>query len=99
MNEGNSEDIYQILPYIKDRKLEEFTIKLSVDVQTLTNCVVELYILSKLYETIIYVNDENYNIIYVFHPYEGIVYDHKKQRKPFDTGKYHNFKKIINLRF
>ena len=51
------------------------------------------------YETIIYVNDENYNIIYAFHPKSGIIYDYKKAKNAFDISKYQNFKKTIDVRF
>jgi hypothetical protein len=95
----NTEVIKTLLPYIKNGRIVEFTIKLSVDVQTLTNCLIELFVMSKINETIIYVNDENFNIIYAFHPNNGIVYDYKKQKKQFDVSTYRNFKKIINLRF
>jgi hypothetical protein len=95
----NNNDIQKLLPYIKNGKVIEFTTKLSMDVQTLTNCLVELFVMSKINETIIYVNDENYNIIYAFHPIDGFVYDHKKQKQPFDISPYNNFKKIINIRF
>lgn len=88
-----------IIPYIKYGKLIEFATKLSLDVYTLTSCLVELYVLSLINETIIYVNDENYNIIYAFHPTQGIVYDHTESKTVFDTSKYRNFKKIIDLRF
>lgn len=88
-----------IIPYIKYGKLTEFATKLATDVYTLTSCIVELYVLSIINETIIYVNDENYNIIYVLHPTNGIVYDHRKARTSFDTSKYRNFKKIVDLRF
>lgn len=99
LSKENNDNIQTLIPYIKYGKVLEFTTKLSMDVHTLTNCIVELFVLSKLNDTIIYVNDENYNIIYAFHPVYGIVFDHKKQKQPFDISKYHNFKKIINIRF
>ena len=95
----NNNDIRTLLAYIKSGKVIDFTTKLSMDVQTLTNCLVELFIMSKINETIIYVNDENYNIIYAFHPTLGFLYNYKKQKQPFDISAYQNFKKVINLRF
>ncbi len=99
LNKENEADIQKILPYIKYGRVLDFATKLSTDIYTLTNCIVELYILSKLYDTIIYVNDDNYNIIYAIHPTNGVIFDHKKDKKQIDISKYQNFKKIINLRF
>lgn len=99
LSPDNNDKINGIISYVKYGKIIEFTTKLSMDVHTLTNCIVELFALSIINETIIYVNDENFSIIYVFHPKNGIVYDFKKQKTPFDIGKYQKFKKNINLRF
>lgn len=99
LSRENTEDTQKILQYIKNGKVVDFATKLSMDVYTLTNCIVELYVLSKINQTIIYINDDNYNIIYAFHPTHGVVYDYKKNKQPFDIGKYSTFKKIINLRF
>ena len=95
----NDEYIQKLLEYIKYGKVIEFVTKLSMDVYTLTNCLIELYVMSKLNDTIIYVNNENYDIIYAFHPFQGFIYDYKKIKKEFDISKYQNFKKVINLRF
>ncbi|AYV85120.1 MAG: hypothetical protein Satyrvirus4_17 [Satyrvirus sp.] len=94
-----STEIEKLLPYMKYKKITEFATKLSTDIYTLTNCLIELYVLSRINETVIYVNDENYNIIYALHPTDGFVYDHKKDKKNFDTSKYQKIKKNINLRF
>ena len=99
INKENTDEIKILRPYIKYDKILEFATRLSTDVYTLTNCLVELYVLSKLYQMIIYVNDDNYNVIYAFHPSKGIVYDYKENTKPFDVSKYANIKQIINLRF
>ena len=55
--------------------------------------------MSKIYNTIVYVNNDNYNIIYVFHPKEGLVYDYKKNKKQFNQNEYMNNKNYINIRF
>ncbi len=99
LSSDNTDEIKTILPYVKNGRVIDFAVKLSIDVQTLTNCLIELYVMSKINETIVYVNDENYNIIYAFHPNQGIIYDHKKQKKQFDISTYRNFKKIVNIRF
>lgn len=95
----NSKVIEKLLPYIKYGKPLEFATKLSTDVNTLTSCIVELSVLSMINETIIYVYDENYVIIFAFHPIQGIVYDFNKTKIYFDATKYKNYKKIIHLRF
>ena len=92
-------DKSEIISYIPNKDVEKFIINLSTEVRTLTNCVVELYIMSKINETIIYVYDENYTIIYAFHPSDGIVFDAKRDKTVFDAKIYRKFKKIINLRF
>ena len=98
VNKDNENDIQKLLPYLK-YKISNLVIKLGNDVITFTNCLIETCILSKIYDTVIYINNENYDIIYVIHPKDDIVYDYHKNNKTFDTSKYKNFKKIINLRF
>lgn len=95
----NGDSIAPVLTYIKNSKVSEFAIKLSVDIHTSTNCLIELFIMSRINHTVIYVNNDNNDIIYAFHPTHGFVYDHKKHDKKFDISKYINFKKILNLRF
>ena len=93
LSSENNDEIKTLLPYIKNGRVIEFAVKLSTDVQSLTNCLVELYVMSKINETIVYINDENYNIIYAFHP------NYTKQKKIIDTSIHKKFKKVINLRF
>ena len=99
LKDENQDSIKKILPYVKYGKVKDFATKLISDVQTLTNCLVELFVLSKYRECIIYVNDENNNIIYAFHPSQGIIYDYNKVKNEFNIGKYHSYKKILNIRF
>jgi len=96
---NRAKQIDKLMPYVKYGKLNDFITKLSTDINTSTNCIIELYILSQLYETIIYVNDENYNIIYAFHPIDGFIYNYQNDALPFDTSTYYGYKKITNLRF
>src|ERR1700733_5377236 len=94
-----SDQIGELIPYVKYGKVPEFITKLNMDTYTLTNCLVELYILSKIYECVIYIYDDNDQIIYVFHPIDGVAYDYKKTTQQFDAIKYNFFKKNINLKF
>lgn len=96
---SNQQKIDKIKPYVKYGKIDEFVIALGNDVVNLTSCIVELYVLSILYSVLIYVYNENYDIIYVFHPTDGFVYNHTKNKSPFDTSKYYKYKKTINMLF
>lgn len=98
LNKEHENEIQKLSPYLK-YKISSFITKMGTDVITFTNGIIELYILSKLYDCIVYINDENYDIIFVIHPKDGIVYDSNKNNKIFDTSHYQNFKKMINLRF
>lgn len=92
-------DFKPLFDYTKYKKIKDLAMKLSTDVYTLTNGIIELFVLSKIYDTVIYVYNDSYNIIYVIHPYDGIVYDFRKQNKPFNTSTYAKFKKNIYLKF
>lgn len=89
----------QILPYVKYGKISEFVTRLSMDVSTLTNCVVELFVLSRLYDTLIYIYNEDYDIIYGIHPATGIFYDRSKNKQPIDLNKYKTYPQIVYLQF
>jgi hypothetical protein len=98
VSKENKEKIKLISSYVKS-DIKDFAIKLGTDVVTLTSGIVEFYVLSILYNVIIYIYDELYDIIYVLHPTEGLIYDHKKDKAPFDSSAYYKFKKNINLLF
>ena len=88
------------MPYVNHNKIKDFIIKVGKTVITQTSCLVELYVLSMIYSVLIYVYDENYNIIYVFHPLDGFVYNYKKSTEiKFDTSKYYGFEKILSILF
>ncbi|QTF49239.1 putative early transcription factor large subunit [Acanthamoeba polyphaga mimivirus] len=99
LQQENQDMIQKISSYIRYNKVEDFVTKLSMDVNTISSGIVELCILSILYETIIYVNDEYFNVIYVLHPTQGIVYDYKKSKNKFTNEKYQSYKKVIDIRF
>ena len=60
----------------KDNIINDFIIKLGNDVYTLTNCIVELHVLSKIQPSIpIFVIDDDSRMLYVFD--KGLVYNLK----------------------
>lgn len=77
--------------------LEEFIIKIAQDIPTLTNCIVELYVLSKINLIPIVVYDDDNNIKYVFD--EGIKYNVSEQPNKTNINSYKSDKNIINLKF
>lgn len=101
LNDPNNKlKLESIKSYIKYDNTNEFIIKLGSDVVTLTSCIVELYVLSTIYETLIYVYNENYDIIYAIHPVDGIIYDHNlKTKTRFDVRPYKKYKKTIDILF
>lgn len=93
-----------LLKYIDSSKIKkfkkDFVMKLSTDVHTLTNCVVELYILSKKYNNVLYVYNENNDIKYIFD--NEIVYDiniNKKYANKYDDNNLKKDSLHIRLNF
>jgi hypothetical protein len=95
------DEIEQYLPIKKKMHttIEDFIIHVTQDIATLTNCIVELNILNKIYNIPIIVYNDNNDIIYIF---DGIlryninnktssIKDHKKYQTNKST--------FINLRF
>lgn len=82
--------------YVDESKRENFTrnfvVKMGNDTHTLTNCVVEIYVLAKKYKKIIYIFNENNKLIYIFD--DVIVFDSNIKKK-FDK-KYNDPKIKIN---
>lgn len=97
--EENREKIKNLLPTTEYDKISDYITKLSTEVRTLTNYLVELYVLSKLYDVMIYVYDENFQIVYVFHPQNGLVYNRLKKIGLENLEKYSNTGRVVNLRF
>lgn len=66
-----------LMPYISDRNkdnpLNRLIIDISSEIETVTNCVIELHVLSRRFKSIIYVYDGSNNIVYLFD--NGIIYD------------------------
>jgi hypothetical protein len=84
--------------------VHEFLNKISKNISTITNGVVEFYVLNKVYNIVIYVYDENNEVIYLFD--DGVVYDSNKQEKETYNSKqykkYHNIelmKNSVNIKF
>lgn len=81
------------------KNLRDFVIKLNTTVHSFTNCIIELFVLSKINETMIYVHDENLDVVYVFHPIDGIVLDIRNDGKKNSLNEFDNFKKKVHLQF
>lgn len=66
-----------LVPYIsdhnKDNPLNRLIIDISSEIETVTNCIIELHVLSRRFKSIIYVYDGSNNIVYLFD--NGIIYD------------------------
>jgi len=88
-NSGNMEDIKK---YIKNTN--EFAIKLRMNIRNTTG-IPELFVLSKINETIIVIYDGDNKVKYIIHPIDGIVFNPDSKTA---SNKYNNFKKIIHLR-
>jgi hypothetical protein len=82
-----------------DNMINEFIVKISADVFTITNCIVELFILNKLQKIPIIVYNDDNQIIYVFN--NGIEYHYRKHKEiPNSVNKLlTNKENTIMLRF
>ena len=58
--------------------INDFLIKLGTEVNTLTNCIVELYILNKIQRIPIIIFDENQTVIYIYD--DGLKYHYKDNK-------------------
>ena len=58
--------------------INDFLIKLGTEVNTLTNCIVELYILNKIQKIPIIIFDENQTVIYIYD--DGLKYHYKDNK-------------------
>lgn len=85
--------------YVDLKKIYDTVIKINTLPNFMTNCIGELYILSKIYDSLIIIHDENFIIIYVIHPKQGVVYDTDVNKGEFNKSQFNNLKKIIHLRF
>lgn len=64
-----------VTQYASAMKIYDYAIKLSTDTSTFTECIIELVVLSKLYDIPIDVYNDNYKVIYAINPVDGVVYD------------------------
>lgn len=106
-DDRNKHDIdNNVLKYMKplsSNPIKNYITKLGSDILTTTNCIPELYILSKIYSTInIYVYDDDNNILYIFS--NGLVYNQNDNNNINSQiyKKYHDIdtkKKSIHIRF
>jgi len=86
-----------IVPYIKDHNPIDLGSRLANNLNTLTSCIPELFILGYIYNIVMFIHDENYEIIYIIHPTLGVAFDKRKGTGTVQT--YGSFKKKISLRF
>jgi hypothetical protein len=81
--------------------VHDFIIKMAKDIPTLTNCIVELYVLSKINSIPIVVYNDDNNVKYIFD--DGLLYNSLETPKlPKEMFKYSDpkmRKHYINLRF
>ena len=98
----NQEEMQELFQDTNPRKIQSFILKLSNSVNTLTNGLVEFYILSRIYSVPIRILDENYKPFYIVRPDKGMVFNHKsdttvsaKTEAYLDT----HVDKIINVRY
>lgn len=96
-NTENTKEIESLKRHIPS-KLEDFIIKMSSEVVTFTNGVVESYILSKIYSVVIYIYNQNHEIHYVLHPTKGLIYDTSVSKKPYDMSTIKESEKHIHFR-
>ncbi len=66
VNLDNADEIKSISSYTNFK--QQYFISKSSDVNTFTNGLIELYILSKIYNLFVVINNENYDIIHIIHP-------------------------------
>lgn len=96
------QDIIDYMEIKKNSKniINEFIVRLAGDVSTLTNCIVELYILNMIQKIPIVVYNDDNQITYIFDG--GLLYHYKRDKSiPKKAEPYTSFKKhiAINLRF
>jgi hypothetical protein len=77
--------------------IDEFIIKIAQDIPTLTNCIVELFVLSKINLIPIVIYDDDNNVKYIFD--EGIKYNINENTNKTIINKYKSRKDVISLKF
>jgi len=71
--ENNAKTVPKMGSEADDMKMSDFITKISMTIVDISDNLVEMFVLSKLYNVIISVHDENYNFMFAFHPVEGRV--------------------------
>ena len=94
INDNNVNTIMKAFPnYIKNNNdITDFISDYLNDSETISNCLIELYVLSKLYDIPIIVYNDERTIIYIFD--NGFLYNYKKNNKNKNNT---NKKKSINI--
>ena len=108
LDKKKKNSVVELSKYIDSNKknniIDDFIIKLGNDIHTLTNCIIELHVLSKIQQIPIFVYDDDSRIVYIFD--NGIIYNINEDGvKGLMDSKYKKYQSIefkknsINLRF
>lgn len=98
-----SKDLEKFLDINKKNAIKEFINKITKDITTNTNGIVEYYILNKIYDIPIIIYDKYNVILYIID--DGVIYDKDDSANKINDSKYNqykdssNLKKYINIKF
>lgn len=95
----NNLELIQTLGAYYQTKPFDYAVRLSREITTFSNCLLETLALSSINQTVIYINDNNYNVVMVFRPNKGLVYDRRQEKREFNINSDSKYKKVINLFF
>lgn len=93
---ANNSKVKLLDKYIQSKNIEDLIYKLSSNVETITNCIVELFILSEIYNIIINVYDDNYKILFMLDSVKSFIYD-SNNKSTINNKKMNNINETINL--
>lgn len=94
----NDKIMKQIKPFLRLANMSSFINKLSMDIETNTNCIIECMVLAIINNLSICIYDENFNIVYAFDT-SGIVHNYKTSKIEFDTSMFKKKLPNVNIRF
>lgn len=70
-NDNNAKIVPVMNTEMETMKMADFVTKISMTSNDVSDNLIEMFVLSKLYNMIISVHDENYNFMFAFHPVDG----------------------------
>jgi len=99
LEENNQKEIMSsnVKKFVKS--INDFVNFIVNDIMTTDYGEVELYILTKLFNTVTYIYDNDYTIIYVFAPNKGLIYDKNVNDKPYKHDSSIKLNDIIHLKY